>query len=181
MFDYLHDVVEKSHVEHTVSLIEYKILHAAQVDAAELEMCDKTSGRGDDYVGSTLETILLTGKLLTVGTAVDGYTRDREIVGETFELTVNLLGEFTGRSHDDTVDKVGCLRLVGKHIDDREQISGSLARTGLSHGYEVTSLKDYRDGLFLYWGTLPESHRVKCVEHVVAQLQFVKSHPEIML
>ncbi len=176
MLDYLHDVVKKSHVEHSVGLVEYEVLHAAQVDASELEVGYEAAGSGYHYVGSALEAVLLSCKFFAVGAAIDGHTRDGEIVGESFELAVNLLCELACRGHDYAAHRVGRLGLVGKHVDNGQKIGSSLSGACLGHGYQVAFLKYHRYGLFLYGGTLPKPHGVECVEHIVAQLQFVKSH-----
>ncbi len=54
MLHYLHYIVEESHVEHAVSLIENEVFDAAQVYASELQMSYEPSGSGYYHVGSAL-------------------------------------------------------------------------------------------------------------------------------
>ena len=73
MLHYLHYIVEETHVEHAVGLVENKVLNFAQVDASELQVGDETSGSGYHHVGTAFKAVLLAGKFLAVGTAVDGH------------------------------------------------------------------------------------------------------------
>ena len=80
VLDNLHDVVVKTHVEHTVGLVEDKEGDLAEVDIAHLQVCQQASRGGYHHVGAELEAALLLGKGLAVGAAVDGDRADGEEV-----------------------------------------------------------------------------------------------------
>ena len=80
VLDNLHDVVVKTHVEHTVGLVEDKEGDLAEVDIAHLQVCQQASRGGYHHVGAELEAALLLSKGLAVGAAVDGDRADGEEV-----------------------------------------------------------------------------------------------------
>ena len=127
------------------------------------------SSRGCDYhIGSKLKALLLTGKLLAVGAAVYCHAAYREVVGESFELTVDLLCELVGRHHDYAVYGIVGEVAFGQSVYYRQQVGGGFSGSCLGNGYKVASFKDYAYGFFLDWSTLLKLHCIKRIEHIVA-------------
>ena len=54
-----HDVLRETHVEHTVSLVEYEETYLAEIHVAHIDVGDETAWCGDDHVGSHTKTLEL--------------------------------------------------------------------------------------------------------------------------
>ena len=163
----LHDIVDEAHVEHTVSLVEHKEGDTAEVDVAKGDMADETSGRGNNDVGTALESAQLLRKTDAVVAAIDRHAADGDEVGEALHGLINLLGELAGGRHNDAVDGIVGEASVAEAAEDRQQISRRLSRAGLGNADEVAPLEQRRDGLLLNGRTLLEVHRVKRVKDIV--------------
>ncbi len=169
----LHDVVVETHVEHPVGLVEDEIRHFREVDVAHLYMCYEAAGGGDDHIGSEFQCFLLPGECGAVGAAVDCHRGQGQIVGESFHLAVNLLGELAGGSHHDAVHRFLRFGQAVQAVDYREEVCGGLAGAGLGAGNGVVAVEDDVDSLFLNRSALLEVHGIEGVRGVKCREKFV--------
>ena len=133
-------------------------------------MGNEASWGSDNHIGPQCQALFLLLKEDAVVSSIDGYTGYRQEVGEALHLLVNLLCQFAGGSHDDTVDSIFGITAFGQFVQDGQHVGGGFAGTRLCYGYQVAALKDDGDGFFLYGGALFEAHGVQCVQHLVVQV-----------
>ena len=174
--DDLHNVVVKTHVEHTVRLVQNQIIHVREIDAAVHKVRNQAPRRGDHHIGTHLQTALLLVPAAAVAAAVDHGGRDGHIVGKALELHVDLLGQFARGHDDDRLHDVLLIAFEQQPVQQRQRIGSRLARTGLSAGDNIAPLQDDRNGLLLHGRHLLKIHGVDAVQHLVFQIEFVKSH-----
>jgi len=134
-------------------------------------VADEAAGGGDDDVGAQLQGALLLFVADAVVAAIDADAGDVvEVVGEALHGLVNLLGQFAGGGHDDTVDGIAREAAVAQLREDGEEVGGCLAGSGLCDTDEVAALQEWGDGLFLNGGALGEVHVVEGIEDVVVEV-----------
>ena len=109
-----HDVVIESHVEHSVCLVEDEILDAGEIDVVYIHLAEESSRGGDDHVGTALQSRHLRTPCPIILTAVDSYGREGYVKTEPLHLLVYLLRQLTRRRHDDGVQFVGIMVIVGE-------------------------------------------------------------------
>ena len=73
--DDLHNIVEESHIEHPIGLVEHEIAHVRQIHPAVLNMGQQASGRSDHDVGAHDHPLFLLTPADTVATAVNDRRR----------------------------------------------------------------------------------------------------------
>ena len=78
-----------------------------QIDSAQFDMRQQTSGGSDHDIGPHFHPSLLLFPGNTVRASVDGNGGNRDKIGKTFDLLVDLLGQFACGSHDDGIDGIG--------------------------------------------------------------------------
>ena len=171
-----HDVVEESHVEHPVGLVEHEILHVRQVDAAVLQVGDQTARRGDHHVGAAQHPLLLLLPAAAVAAAVDHRRRDGHVIGESLQLGVDLHGQLARGNHHERLDHVVLVALDEQLVEQRQRVGRRLARSGLCAGDQVAAFEDHRNGGLLHGGHLLEIHVVEAVENLVFEIYFAESH-----
>ena len=137
--DDLHNVVVESHVEHAVGLIENKERYLAQIYVAQADMAYKTAGSGYDDIGTHGKAAFLLLKADAVIASVDGGAGYVGKVGESFNLLVNLLSQFTGGHHNEAIHRVFRVATLGQLVKYGEQVGGGLAGSGLRYSYKVMS------------------------------------------
>jgi hypothetical protein len=91
------DVVAEADVEHAVDLVEDDEADVLEVDDPPLEQVHHAARRADEDLRPVLEELHLRGDFLA---AVDGDDADRGVLGEAFELGVDLDAELA-RGHED--------------------------------------------------------------------------------
>ena len=156
--DYGHDVVVETHIEHTVCLVEDKVFHAREVDVVDVHLAQQSPGRGDYDVCSFLQSRNLRAPRAAVVAAVDSHRRERYIEPEALHLLVNLLRQFARRCHDDGVQFVGVVTIVGEVGQQGEYVCRRLSRTRLSARDYVFSFQNNGYGLFLHGGACVKVH-----------------------
>ena len=102
MFQYFFDVIDKSHIQHTICFIENEYFNLTEIDKTLIYKIQQSSRRRDKYVYSSLECFYLFS--LT----------DSAINNRCYELTVlairdcvffDLNSEFSGRCQDKTTNR----------------------------------------------------------------------------
>ena len=147
-----------------------------QIHPAVGQVRNQASGRGDHHIGTHLQTALLLVPAAAVAAAVDHGGRDGHIVGKALELHVDLLGQFARGHDDDRLHDVLLIAFEQQPVQQRQRIGSRLARTGLSAGDNIAPVQNDRNGLLLHRSHLLKIHGVDAVQHLVFQIEFVKSH-----
>ena len=86
--------MDKSHIKHTVGLIQYEVSHIIQMDISLIHQIQQTSWSGDQYVDSFMEHIYLR---TLVYSSEDNHMTDWRIFGIVGYAFANLQCQFTGR------------------------------------------------------------------------------------
>ena len=140
-------------------------------------MTEQATWCGDEHISTQTHTTELLFITPAVVTAIDSHAADAiEIIAEALHGLVNLLGQFTGRRHDDAVNSILGIVAVIELREDRQQIGSSLARSCLCHTQHVVAIEDLGDTAFLDGGHLVEAHVIKRIEDIVVQICFFKFH-----
>jgi hypothetical protein len=152
------DLGLETHVQHTISLVENKVLDVLERDAATLDQIDETTRGSNEKIAAALNLAEL---VTNVGTAVNDARANPRTVGELARLLVNLGDQLTSRGEDER-SRV-CLALAGhaglsrgaagavdKGLgEDGEEETTSLSGTSLGTSHQVTAAHDNRDGVLL--------------------------------
>ena len=168
------DVVEESHVQHLVSLIEYQMLEMAEVDVALSHVRYKSSGRSHDYVAAVAQGTFLLRIHNAVAAAVDGYRADGNVIGQSLYLLVYLYGKFACRHENERVGVVG--GFARKLIEHRQKERRRLACSGLGASYQVASGQRRRYRLFLNRRSLIKPHIIQSLENILIETHVFKFH-----
>ena len=145
------DLGLETHVEHAVGLIEYHVLDLGELDDSALVHFPEAARGGGEDVAATSQLVDL---LARVGTSVHNHAAEAGAVSELAAFVVNLNGQFTRGSHDETSGE-GCatgaaLRTALEGVaDGRNEVGGGLARTSLGAGHQVITSNDNRDTVLL--------------------------------
>ena len=124
-------------------------------------MADETSGSGNYYVGTHLETLEFLIVAVAVVASIYSHAANAvEIIAEALHGLVNLLCQLSCRAHYDTVDSVLGESTVVKTRENRQQIGSGLACTCLSYAQKVATFEYWRNTLFLYGSTYVKAHVV---------------------
>lgn len=146
----------KTHVEHSVGLIQHKILNVLKGDPAALDQVDKTTRGGNKEIAATLDLAKLTAN---VSTTVDDARSDPGSIGELASLIVNLRNQLSGRGEDERGREGLALmtslnRKVGGAVnkglrENGEQETTSLSGTSLGASHQITAAHDNGNGVLL--------------------------------
>ncbi|OAV68629.1 hypothetical protein Barb4_02005 [Bacteroidales bacterium Barb4] len=165
------DVVEEAHVKHPVGFVQNEKGEAGEVGTSYLDVRQEPPRCGYHDVGTHFHAPLLLFPGNAVGAAIDGYSGDGgEVIGKAFDLLVDLLRQLAGGSHDDGVDGIGGTDAPAQFVDDGEDVGGGFPRSRLGTCDNVSSLKDDRDGQFLYGGGFSKIHSLDSVKYSVLKL-----------
>ena len=130
------DVLDETHVEHLVGLVQYEVAHPIQSERTAPDVVEHTARGADDDVRAARQAAEL---LAHGGPAVDG--RDREtafaVVGE--ELLGRLQGQFARRHEDDGLH---ALLRGAERLEDREPVGGGFSGSGLRLGDDIVALSE---------------------------------------
>jgi hypothetical protein len=104
--------------------------------------------------------------------------------GKTAAYTLPLLNRLLLEGNEKNVVKSVIIvptRELAQQIDmqpvqQRQRIGSRLARTGLGAGDNIAPVQNDRNGLLLHRSHLLKIHGVDAVQHLVFQIEFVKSH-----
>ena len=157
------DLGLKTHVKHTISLVEDQVLDVAQRDATSLYEIDQSSGGGNKQIAATLNLAELGAD---ISATVDDARADPRAVGELAGLVVDLRDKLTrgcenkrGRVRFSLASEAAALaardgrRAVDEGLrQDGEEETTSLSRASLGTGHEIASTHDDRNRVLLYWG-----------------------------
>ncbi len=131
-------------------------------------MADEASRSGYHHVGAQSEAFHFLVVAVAVVAAVDSHAAHAvEIVGKALHSLVDLLGQFTGRAHDNAVDGILRIAAISQLAQNGQQVGCCLARPGLGHTEQVAALEDFGDAFFLNRRTVVEAHIVERIEDVV--------------
>ena len=173
VLDDVSDLWLETHVQHSVGLIEDKVLDVAEGDLASLEQVVQTTWGGDKEVTASLH---LSELETDWGTTVDNAGLDPGSVTELLGLVEDLGSKLSGWSHDDSgwvgLSLVGVAAVVwgwGGTVleglgEDWEEETTSLTGTGLGTGHEVSAGGDDGDGVLLDGGRLGEAGELDILE-----------------
>ena len=140
-------------------------------------MTEKSSRGGYDYIGTHAQATHLLVVACSVVAAIYSHTADAvEIVAEALHGLVYLLSQFAGRRHDDAVDGILGIVVLVEHTKYGKQICSRLTGTGLCHTHHVVIVENLGYALLLNWSTFLEPHVIQCVEDIIVQICFFKSH-----
>ena len=140
-------------------------------------MTEQAAGGSNDHRGTATQTLNLLVETRTVVTAIDGDAAHiLQVVGKALHRLVNLLGQFAGGRHHNTVDGILGESAVVEHGEDRQQIGGCLTSTRLSYAQHVVTIKDFRDATFLNGCHLLEVHVVQRIKDIIVEICFFKCH-----
>jgi hypothetical protein len=139
------DLRRKSHVEHSVGLVEHEHFEVVEDDVLPLEMIDETPGRRDDHVHPAPKRTLLR---LDRHPAEHRGDAEAGVLAVLAKAVVNLRCELAGWRQDENSRP---LRPGKKSIDDREGERGCLAGAGVREADEVAAVERERNGFSLDW------------------------------
>ena len=135
-------VVDESHVEHAVRLVEDDGLEFGEDDELARDQILDPAGRADDEIVFVFQVAYLF-LYRNAADATDGEYA--HAFGEGSELGVDLDGQLAGRSHDEDL----LLRIRADFVDERDEKSRRLAGAGVGDADDVGALEDVRDGAVL--------------------------------
>ena len=173
----LQDVVRETHVEHTVGLVEDEEREVREVQMSHADVGQQSSRRGNDHVGSHLQSLRLLVEARAIVAAIDGHARHIvEIIAEALHGLVYLLRQFAGGRHHDAVDRIARIAAVVKQTQHGQQIGRRLSGAGLCYADEVAAVENLWNTLFLDGSHLLKAHIIECVEDVVVEVCFFECH-----
>ena len=148
--DDLSHIVDKTHIEHAVGLIEDKHLDMRKVDAAALHVVEETAGSSYDDIDAAAKRAKL---VVDTDTAVNGQrakVHETAVVDDAF---FDLEGKLASRCKNERFDNPLFGRLlVAEPVEDRQHKGGRLARAGLGAADKVFAFDGGRDRLRLNFG-----------------------------
>ena len=97
-------IVDKTHVQHTIRLIQHDGLHCVHLNGAALHMVAETSRRGHNNLRIALERVDLFTDGLTAVAADDFYPC--QINGQIPQFVSDLQRQFPGRRQDHSLDRL---------------------------------------------------------------------------
>ena len=150
-------VRQKSHVEHTVDLVEDENIDLPQVHGALLEVIKQTTRRGGDHVHAVLDVFALFA-------VADAAVHDSHVqIGEAAIIAkrrFNLRGEFARRFNNKTTKRA----VLSKQSEDRQRERGRLARASLRGTDEVPPLQNNWECAKLDRRRFGETHRLSAAD-----------------
>ena len=169
LLDYLHDVVDETHVEHAVGLVEHKEAAAREVEVAHLEVAEQSAWRGNQHIGThTHGTQLLVVAVAVVATVYGYAAHIVEIVAEALHSLIYLLGELACGRHDDGVDGILGIATIVELREYRQQVGGSLAGSRLRYTQHIVAIQNLGNAPLLDGCHIFEVHVVERIENIIA-------------
>ena len=152
--EYVLDVLDESHVEHPVGLVEDHHGHLGEVQDLPVDHVPDASGGAGNDVASLLELLDLA---LDAGPSVDGEADVAGVLGELPEFAGDLVGQLPG-GHED--DRGGNLPPGLDRSEYDGPVGAGLAGSSLGLAEHVDALDAQRDGVDLDGGGLGPAHVV---------------------
>lgn len=165
------NVVDESHVEHSVRFVEYKVLQLLEAYDALRDEVEKTSR-------SRYQNVDALGKRAFLGNVADASenarTRDGRVFFVHFETFENLDGEFPGRKqHEDADGLLSFPCAVAENVlENGKGERGGFAGSRLRDSHQVLSFENGRNRFFLYRCGCRVSRVVDCAKQAFVQGKF---------
>ena len=145
------DVRNETHVQHAIGLVENEDLDLAQVHGFLLDVVQKTSWRGHQYLDACAHDRQL---LPDVDPAIDDRGANPGVFAVGLHRFLDLDGQLARGCQDQGTDRMASGRWarVGKRqelLQNREGKSGGLAGAGLGAAHDIEALQYGRDRLRL--------------------------------
>ena len=172
----LHDVVGKAHIQHSVGFVEHEMSGAAQVEGAEVDVGDESTGSGDDDVGTRRKAATLLLIAVAVVAAIYCHAVDVHIITKSLQGLVYLSRQLSRGRHDEAVDGIGRVAFAAQYGEQGQQIGCRFARAGLGYADEVFSFKDMGNTFLLNGCALVKSHIIECIKQVVVEVKVGEEH-----
>ena len=166
----LHNVVMEAHIEHAVGLVKDEEGGAREVHTAHVQVADQAAGRGDNDVGTHLQSTLLPGIGDAVGATVDSHGGDGNEVRKAVDLLIDLLRQFARRCHNDRIDRILWISASAQLADDGQHVGSRLASARLCAPDQVLTRENRRNGQLLNRRRLHEIHGLESVQHGVIEV-----------
>lgn len=163
LLDQTSDLGLETHVQHTIGLVEDKVLNVGKRDTAALNQIDQTTGGSSQHVTSTVNGAEL---LTNIGSSIDDAGTDPGAVRKLAGLLPDLRGQLTGGCENQgrgvglagaastSLLGEGSRSTLEKLRKNREEETTSLSRTSLGTSHQITIVADNRDGVLLDGGRL---------------------------
>ena len=141
------DVLDESHAQHLVRLVEDEGLETLEIERTSLHVVHDASGSAHHDVDAALQVAKLS---MVLGSSID--RKDAETfhaLTETFDGLSHLNGEFSGGGETEN------LRFVNLKVESGKQWQGEggrLARTRLGHSQQIATFREVGNGLSLNGG-----------------------------
>ena len=145
------DVLDESHVQHPVGLVEDHHVDVLQLQCAPFQVVNDPAGGSHDDVDAVLELPDLAVDLLS---AIDGTDPDAGVPADLGEVSGDLYGELPGGGQHESLDSP-IEEVDGFHHGNAE--GRRLARPRLGLADHVPALEEGDDGLGLDGGGLLEA------------------------
>ena len=142
------DVVDETHVEHSVGFVEDEEADVGQRDVTLADQVEQASRRGYQQVDAALQRIDLRP---LVDAAEDHAVADVRVAGIVAAAFVDLDRQFARRREHQRLDRAPPFgaRLGREQLEDRQREGRRLARPGLGAAQQVAAFECGRDGLLL--------------------------------
>jgi hypothetical protein len=174
------DLGLETHVQHSVGLVEHKVLNVAQGNATSLYEIDQSSRSGNQKIAATLNLAELGAN---IGTTVDDARANPRTVGKLARLLVDLGDQLTGGSQNQGggVGLALTTKLTSSTSGDRrrtveeglrqdgEEETTSLSGTGLGTGHQIAATHDDGNGVLLDGGGNPVAGHLDVAAQVLIQ------------
>ena len=154
--DHLADVVDETHVEHSVGLVQNDGLDHRQIDVPLIDEVQKTTGRRDQDVHARTERLDL---VVLTDAAIDGRMLQGELASVGREAVEDLHRQLTGRAEHDRTRQTALCALAGRlglshfgtgqTMEDGQCEGAGLARAGLGTTEDITTFEGRRNRLCL--------------------------------
>ena len=174
------DVVDETHIEHAVGLIQHQHLQLRQVDTAAIEVVKQTAGCGNKEVDATRQLAVL---YRIRRAAIKTYDTLTHILAVAHGLLSHLLRELArGGQHEYTrlrghaVLRRGQRRCHRQHVQCGQHKRGGFAGTGLGGANDVAAFEQRRNRLGLNGRRCDIAAGGKCRLEGRSEIQFCKRH-----
>lgn len=164
----------KSHVKHTIRLVQHQELDIFHPKSSALNEIDETTRRGHEQIAAALN---LPELIPDIGPTVDDHRGDAGAVEELLRLVLDLTGQLAGGRQDEALGvgppSPGPAGRIGAPVsqhgdDDGEEKSGRLAGAGLGAGHEVALVGGDGDAPLLHGRGLGVAAELHVAEEVLA-------------
>lgn len=142
------DIMDESHIEHSISFIKHENLDMSEVDISLTDKVEKSPWSRDENIDSFRERICL---FSLSDTTIDDSISDSAMSSVCSEALSNLDSEFSSRSKNECFDfSFFCWIFFRiEKLENRYRESSRFSSSGLSTAEKISSWEYDRNGLFL--------------------------------